>query len=126
MKVMSEIKEDIDKKTSLTGTAAHFQQELSVKEQSCGKNGYGNVFGGLQVNRTNDWTVNMLTEKIHLISKMAPARRHPAHDKQAIGGTIATLSVATLFVCANLLLELYLYVIIAQKEYKLIFQCICS
>ena len=54
MKVMSEIKEDIDKKTSLTGTAAHLQQELSVKEQSCGKNGYGTVFGGLQVNRTND------------------------------------------------------------------------
>ena len=51
---MSEIKEMIDKKTSLTGTAAHLQQESSVREQSCGKNGYGNVIGGLQVNTTND------------------------------------------------------------------------
>ena len=53
-KGMSEIKENIDKKTSPTGEAAHLQQELFVKEQSCGKNGYGNVVGGLQVNRTND------------------------------------------------------------------------
>ena len=55
-KGMSEIKEMIDKKTSLTGTAAHLQQELSVREQSCGKNGCGNVVGGLKVNRTNDHT----------------------------------------------------------------------
>ena len=53
-KGMSEIKENIDKKTSLTGAAAHLQQELFVKEQSCSKNGYGNVIGCLQVNRTND------------------------------------------------------------------------
>ena len=37
---------------TLTGTAAHFQQ--LVKEQSCGGNSYGNVVGGVQVNRTND------------------------------------------------------------------------
>ena len=52
---MSEIKENSNKKTSLTGTAAHLQQELLlVKEQSCGQNGYEKVVGSSQVNKISD------------------------------------------------------------------------
>ena len=50
---MSEIKENILKSTSLTGTS-HLQQDSFFKEQTCGKNGYENMVCGLQINRTND------------------------------------------------------------------------
>ena len=73
---MSEIKDNIDKMTSLTREAANLQQELFVKEQGSGKNGYGNVVGGLQINRTNDRpNAQMVNMSKHVYRKNSPDSR---------------------------------------------------
>ena len=86
--VVSEIKENI--KTSLTETTAHLQTLLTgtaahlqqlVKEQSCGKKGYENMVGGVQVNKIND-SPNSKHVYSSLYSQTTRTRRQQAHDKR--------------------------------------------